>query len=144
MCLHKQDPRYASGPKYAKILNMAKFWMSQVSQYACVEQRSEYSRIFFDRVLNTYWILNMSEFTTICKVLSMYHTIHSTRPLCKPISTYWETYSEPDQRSKIERFGKIIIVFNWIAKKLIMNLWEVSEFVSGFKYVRVLNIHKFS
>ena len=144
MCLHKQDPWYASGPKYAKILNMAKFWMSHVSQYASVEQRSEYSRIFFDWVLNTYWILNMSEFTIIYKVLSMYHTIHSTRSLCKSISTYWETYSEPDQRSKIERFGKIIIVFNWIAKKLIMNLWEVSEFVSGFKYVRVLNIHKFS
>ena len=134
-------PRVLNMPKF---WIMAKFWMSQVSQYACVEQRSEYSRIFFDRVLNTYWILNMSEFTTICKILSMYHTIHSTRPLCKSISTYWETYSEPDQRSKIERFGKIIIVFNWIAKKLIMNLWEVSEFVSGFKYVRVLNIHKFS
>ena len=53
MCLHKQDPWYASGPKYAKILNMAKFWMSQVSQYASVEQRSEY-------ILNSeyVWIYN--------------------------------------------------------------------------------------
>ena len=25
MCLNKQDSEYASGPKYAKILNVAKF-----------------------------------------------------------------------------------------------------------------------
>ena len=25
----------------------------------------------------------------------------------------------------------------------ILNLWESSEYVSGFKYVRVLNINKF-
>ena len=34
MGLNKQDSEYASGPKYAKILNMAKFWMWQSSQYA--------------------------------------------------------------------------------------------------------------
>ena len=27
MCLDKQDSEYASGPKYGKILNMAKFWI---------------------------------------------------------------------------------------------------------------------
>ena len=27
MCLDKQDSEYASGPKYAKIVNMAKFWI---------------------------------------------------------------------------------------------------------------------
>ena len=29
MCLFKQDFEYASGPKYAKILNMAKFWICE-------------------------------------------------------------------------------------------------------------------
>ena len=27
MCLNKQDSEYASGPKYAKILNMTTFWI---------------------------------------------------------------------------------------------------------------------
>ena len=44
-------------------------------------------------------------------------------------------YSEPSQRSKIGRFEKIIIVFNYFYKKLN---------VSGFKYVRALNIRKSS
>ena len=34
MCLNKQDSEYSSGPKYTKILYMAKFWIWQVSQYA--------------------------------------------------------------------------------------------------------------
>ena len=52
MCLCKQDSEFASGPKHAKFLNMAKYWMLQGSQYANVTQRSEYARICFDRVLN--------------------------------------------------------------------------------------------
>ena len=35
MCLYKQDSEYASGPRCAKILNMARF-----SQYASVTHRS--------------------------------------------------------------------------------------------------------
>ena len=27
MCLNKQDSEYASGPKYAKILNITAFWI---------------------------------------------------------------------------------------------------------------------
>ena len=41
MCLKKRNTEYASGPKDAKILNMAKFWIWQGSQYASVTQRSE-------------------------------------------------------------------------------------------------------
>ena len=52
MCRYKKDSEYASGPKYAIILNMAKFWIWQGSQYANVTQRSEYARICLDRVLN--------------------------------------------------------------------------------------------
>ena len=40
--LYKQDSEYALGPKYAKILNMEKFWIWQGSQYTNVTERSEY------------------------------------------------------------------------------------------------------
>ena len=43
--LNKQDSEYAY-TKYAKILNLTKFWIWQGSQYASVLQRSEYARIF--------------------------------------------------------------------------------------------------
>ena len=36
MCLYKQDSEYALGPKYAKILDIAKFWIWKDSQYASV------------------------------------------------------------------------------------------------------------
>ena len=59
MCLFKQDSEYASGPKYAKILNMVKFCISR-SQYASVARRSKYARICLDRVLNISSDLNMN------------------------------------------------------------------------------------
>ena len=49
---NKQDSEYASGPKYAKILNVDKFWTWQGSQYTSVTQRSEYTKICLDKVLN--------------------------------------------------------------------------------------------
>ena len=61
-CLNKQDSEYALGPKYAKILNMAKFWIWQDSQYVSVTQHSEYARKCLDRVLNISWLLNMPGF----------------------------------------------------------------------------------
>ena len=42
------------------------------------------------------------------------------------------------------RFGKIIIVFKYFCKKLHLKSLRGSEYASGFKYVRVLNIRKFS
>ena len=52
ICPNKQDSEYSSRPKYTKILNMAKFWIWQGSQYANVTERSEYYKIRLDRVLN--------------------------------------------------------------------------------------------
>ena len=52
MSLFEQDCEYDSGPKYAKILNMAKFCISQSSQYAIDTQRCNYGRVYLDRVLN--------------------------------------------------------------------------------------------
>ena len=54
----------------------------------------------------------------------------------------------------MEHFGKIIIVFHYICKKTILNLWEGSEYVLGLnmseylifvnfsKYDRVLDMHR--
>ena len=174
MCLYRHNSEYASGPKYPKILNMAKSWIWQGFQYASVTQGSEYARIWPDRVLNISWVLNtprfwighsseyasvthdstyptmwliywmehkyawMSEFTVIDRVLNMFHKIHRARSYCKLIITY----SEPGQRFKMERFGKIILVFNYFCKEFhFKSLWEL--YVSGFKYVIVLNICKF-
>ena len=48
MCIYKQDSEYASGPKYAKILNMEKFRIWQGSQYAAMR--------------TLYSVLNMPEY----------------------------------------------------------------------------------
>ena len=87
VCLYRQNYEYASGPKYAKILNMLKFriWqdsqyesVTQRSEYAGVTQRSEYARICLDKVLIImFWIwqgseyelhrlLNISQYDWIC------------------------------------------------------------------------------
>ena len=51
MCLYIQDFEQASNTENATTLNMAKFWIWQGSQYVSVAHRSEYVRIFLDRVL---------------------------------------------------------------------------------------------
>ena len=43
--LSKQGSEYTF-TKYAKILNLTKFWIWQGSQYASVSRRSKYARIF--------------------------------------------------------------------------------------------------
>ena len=69
--LNKQDSEYASGPKYAKILNMAKFWIWEGYQYTSVTRRCEYPRISLDRVLNISRVLNMPGFW-ICNSMAEY------------------------------------------------------------------------
>ena len=66
MCLNKQDSEYALDPKYAKIVNMTKFWIWQVSQYGSIMQHSEYAIRCLGRVLNISCILNAPGFW-ICK-----------------------------------------------------------------------------
>ena len=82
MCLYKQDSEYASGPKYAKILNMAgfsicerytAFWICQKmpwqsseyvldSKYVRILNNagSQYARVTQGFKYTTIW-LNMSE-----------------------------------------------------------------------------------
>ena len=59
--------------EYTKILKKARFWILQGSQYASVTQRSDYVRVYLDRIRTEYIlgsnyarILNMAEFW-ICK-----------------------------------------------------------------------------
>ena len=58
MYLHEQDSEYASSPKYARILNMTKFYICEVS----VTRRSEYATICLHKSLNISWVLNMPGF----------------------------------------------------------------------------------
>ena len=60
----------------------------------------------------------MSKFS-IDRVLNTHHTTHSARSLYKlrVLIERW-AYSEPGQRSKMKRFGGIIIHFNFFCKKL--------------------------
>ena len=89
---------------------------------------------------NRKWIcLNMSGFLAIDRILNMSHTIHSSRSLYKSMSTYWEM-SVFRTLSKIEGFWKNIRVLTIFVKHSILYLWESSEYVSQFKYIRVLNI----
>ena len=151
-----QDAQYASVTQRLEY-TLTEFWI-YLEFSIC--QDSEYGRVLNEqelhRVLNMPWYiwiclsmtwicLIMSEFSIICRVLDMYHMIHSVRSPCKLMCTYWEmVYSEPGQRSKMERFGKTIIVLNYFCKtKSIFNLWEGSESVPRFNYIRFMNIRKF-
>ena len=60
--LNKQGSKFASNPKHAKILSLAKFWMWQDSQYVGLTQDSELARICLDRVLKIAQGLNMPGF----------------------------------------------------------------------------------
>ena len=79
--LNKQDSEYAY-TKYAKILNLTKFWIWQDSQDASISQHLEYARIFIAWQSSEYFsgskyasILNMkvkqdSKYATIWLNLS--------------------------------------------------------------------------
>ena len=106
-----QSFEYILGFKNAWIL----IW--QGSEYARVTQDSNYVTTW----LNVWtgreyaWI---TEFSIIDRVQKIYHTIHSARSLYKLMSTYWEIQSlfRTGSKIKMERFGKIIIVFNCFRK----------------------------
>ena len=130
-----QRSKYISGSENGRVLNM------QELQRVLIMPK--YGWICLNR---TWTYLNMSAFTIIDRVLNMSHTMHSVRSLYKLISTYWEMgVFRTLSRSKIERFGKIIIAFNYFRKRLsILNLWEGPKYMVGFKYIRVLNIPGYS
>ena len=129
-----------------QIPGLAKFWTWQGSQYASVTQCSEYARICLDKVLNIsrvlnmpeFWIgqgseyaaiwLNMSEFTITNRVLNSILG-HSKSELV--LIERWSS-SEPFQRSKVERFGKIIIAFNYFSKTLYVKSLRGFWICAGF------------
>ena len=84
--------------------------------------------------------LNMSEFTIKDRVLNMSHTMHSARSLYKLMNTYWEIGVFRTLSKIKECFGKLFSVLTIFAKHSILYLWESSEYVLSFKYVRVVSI----
>ena len=122
-----QSSEYILSSKYVKILNMERFWICK--NYSVLNM-PQYDWICMNRL----WIcLNMSEFSIIVRVLNMYQAIHSGMSLYKLMSTYWEImYSELCHRSKMEHFGKIIIVFNYFCKKLYLKSFRAFCICVGF------------
>ena len=57
------------------------------------------------------------------------------------IEVKWQSFN--CQQSTVGRFEKTIIAFNYIRKILQLNCQQGSVFMSGLKYVRVLNITRF-
>ena len=75
---------YILGSKYARIRNMAGFWI-------CKSYTGFYTAIWLTMSERTWICLNMSEFTIIDRPLNMYHTIHSGEVTLQVImSAYWE------------------------------------------------------
>ena len=71
-----------------RVLNMAKSRTWQGSQYANVTQGSKYAKIWLNMSDQDVNMPNISEFTTIDRVLNMLHTVYSVRLLCLLMSTY--------------------------------------------------------
>ena len=105
ICLAWHSSKCILGSKYASILNM-----KQLHRVLNMPQHG-WIHLNWTRIC-----LKKSGFTIINRLLNMCHTIHSLRSLWKLVSTYWEIF-ETGQRSKMERFGKMIIVFNYFCKK---------------------------
>ena len=104
-CLAWQSSKCILGSKYASILNM-----KQLHRVLNMPQHG-WIHLNWTRIC-----LKKSGFTIINRLLNMCHTIHSLRSLWKLVSTYWEIF-KTGQRSKMKRFGKMIIVFNYFCKK---------------------------
>ena len=77
---------------------------------------------------------------------------YNTQSLYKSMSTYWEIF-RTGQRSKMECFGKLILVFNCFCKKTpseiservlnmcrVLNMLDFWIFLNFRKYGRVLNM----
>ena len=137
-----QSSEYILNSKYVRILNMSEFWLWQVSD-------ASYSR---------FWICyNMAEYVSILVNMPEYVWIYDNRQDSEyaPYSAWVEVTLKVNQyllrdrhiqnpvKTKMERFGKITFV-NFFCKKLKLKSWEGSKYVFGFKYVRVVNIRKFS
>ena len=104
---NKQDSEYASGPQYTKLLNMAKFSISEryTAFWICQNmpwQSSEY-------VLGSKYgrVVNIQELHRVLNV-PQYGWIYLNRP--------WICLSEFTIKRQ-EHFATIIIVFNYFCKK---------------------------
>ena len=94
--------------------------------------------------LNRTWIcLIMYEFMIIDKVLNMYRTTHIMRSLYKLMGTYWGLFGTQSKINNVELWKNNYSFLTIFAKYFILNFWEYSEYVLGFKYVKVLNISNF-
>ena len=101
-----------------------------------ITQRSEYARICPDRVLNISGVLYMSRFWI--QQGSEYVSYNAQRKVTLQVNEY--LLRNHCIQNPCKDLRKIIVAFKYFPKHSILNLWEGSENVSGFKHFRVLNI----
>ena len=131
-----------------RVLNMAKSRTWQGSQYANVTQGSKYAKIWLNMSDQDVNMPNISEFTTIDRVLNMLHTVYSVRSLCLLMSTYWEVgvliaLSKIYDRGlwknnyRVNYFRKILFL------KSLRKFWICVGFYicQGSEYSRIVNLN---
>ena len=129
-----------SEAKYVSIsLNISKytwkclnklFWLSQGSEYA-------WSSYMFGRLLKMPWVLNMPEFW-------MWHGC-----ICKGYREFWICLSMARSRClNLRKYSRIYFnmsEYGWInCPGYILDIWQSFKYASGIKYVRVLNMLRYS
>ena len=131
MCLYKYDSEYTSGLKYAKLLNMAKFWIWKGSQYASVTQRAGKC---FDKVLLNFlgckyaWILNVSRLW-ICKSCTGFWALNMPQSDWTCLHRRW-TCQNMSEFTIIDRILNIYCTVHGVRSlcKLMSTYWEINVF----------------
>ena len=128
MCLCKYDSEYTSGLKYAKLLNVAKFWIWKGSQYASVTQRAGEC---FDKVLKiswVAWILNVP-LLWICRSCAGFWALNMPQYDWTCLNRTW-TCLNMFEFTIIDRILNIYYAVHGMRSlyKLMSTYWEISGF----------------
>ena len=130
-----------------RVLNMPGFWIWKGSKYARITHRSKYATIWLNISEQD---VNMYEFSIIDTVLEYvsWNTKCEVTLKVNECYTYWHIkYSELDERSKMERFGKIIIVLKYdkvlnICRNIIMEGFWIFQDSEKVRFLPMQELHK--
>ena len=129
-----------------RILNMPWVWKFQC-QYSEYDKVLKMAGFSICEHYTAFWICQNMPWMYLVLVLyiSEYASYNTQRKVTLQVitSTYWEIQN-PVKDLRWSTLKKQLQFLTIFANISILNLWDGSEYVSGFKYVRVLNIHKFS
>ena len=121
---NKQDSEFAYGPKYAKILNMAKFWIWQGSQYVSISLHSECATICLAWRSSEY--ITGSEYASILNMKQLHRALNM--PQYGSIYLNWTWICQKmSEFTMIKRFLNIYytILSARSLKNLMSTYWEI-------------------